>query len=160
MTRPERVVFDCNVFFQAAISKTGPAHRLLGLVFQGRATLYASAYVLDELTTLTSDPRIKKKYRLGQAYLDEFFAMIRQHATMVDVVPHVFDFGRDPDDAHYVDLAIAADAKLIVSRDKDLLSLRDTATTEGRDFMSRYPALEILTPPEALKLLAATPPSE
>lgn len=52
-----------------------------------------------------------------------------------------------------VDLAIAVDAKLIVSRDKDLLSLRDPATIEGKDFMSRFPDLEILTPPEVLKLL-------
>ena len=29
-------------------------------------------------------------------------------------------------------------AKLIVSRDKDLLSLRDAGAAEGRDFMSRY----------------------
>jgi putative PIN family toxin of toxin-antitoxin system len=157
MTTPERVVFDCNVFFQAVISKIGPAHRLFSLVIEGRVTLYASAYVIGELTSLTSDPRIKKKYRLTQSSLDEFFAMIHKHAMFVDIVPHVFDFPRDPDDAHYVDLALAAGAKLIVSRDKDLLSLRDAATAEGKDFLSRYPALSILTPPEALKLIEATP---
>jgi putative PIN family toxin of toxin-antitoxin system len=160
MTLPERVVFGCNVFFQAFLSKHGPARRLLLLVIQGRLTLYASAYVLNELDALTSDPRIQKKYRLQQASLDEFFAVIRQHATIVDVVPHVFEFPRDPDDAHYVDLALAVDAKLIVSRDKDLLSLRDVATSECRDFMSRYPALLILTPPEVLKLLETTLPPE
>jgi hypothetical protein len=39
------------------------------------------------------------------------------------------------------------------------LSLRDAATGEGRDFISRYPTLLILTPPEVLKLLATTPPA-
>jgi predicted nucleic acid-binding protein len=89
----------------------------------------------------------------------DFVAEIRALAICLDSIPHVFDFPSDPKDAHYVDLALAADAKLIVSRDKDLLSLRDAATSEGRDFMSRYPALLILTPPEVLKLLeAALPP--
>lgn len=44
------------------------------------------------------------------------------------------------------DLALAVDAKLIVSRDKDLLSLRDAATDEARDFSRRYPGLLIFTP--------------
>jgi predicted nucleic acid-binding protein len=75
-------------------------------------------------------------------------------------VPPIFEYPRDPDDAHYVDLAIAADAKLIVSRDNDLLSLRDPATVAGQDFLSRFPLLLILTPPEALRLLAPPPPAQ
>jgi hypothetical protein len=42
---------------------------------------------------ITSEPRIQKKYRLEQASLDEYFAMIRQHATMVEtVVPTDADY--------------------------------------------------------------------
>ena len=74
-------------------------------------------------------------------------------ATFVDVVPHVFDFPRDPKDAHYVDLAVAASAKLIVSRDKDLLSLADESTPEGQDFKARFPGIAILTPPAMLQML-------
>jgi predicted nucleic acid-binding protein len=32
MKPPERVVFDCNVFFQAFVSATGPAGELLNAV--------------------------------------------------------------------------------------------------------------------------------
>ena len=148
---PVRVVFDCNVYFQAAISPTGPARRLLQLAIDGQATLFASQYVVVELASLTADARIRNKYRLIEEELDEFFAMIRRHATFVEHVPAVFEFSRDPKDAHYVDLALAANAKLIVSRDKDLLSLRDATTDDGRNFIARFPALEILTPPEAIK---------
>lgn len=153
MTVPDRVVFDCNVYFQAAISPTGPARRLLQLALEGKATLYASEYVLEELSSLVHDPRIKSKYRLDDEELDEFFAVIRRHATLVDFVPEVFEFARDPKDAHYVDLAVAVSAALIVSHDKDLLSLRDATTSEGKDFVRLFPDLEILTPPEALKRL-------
>lgn len=153
MSISDRVVFDCNVFFQAAISLRGPARRLLRMVTEGHLTLYVSSYVLAEFQELTLDPRIRQKYHLEQSLLDDYMESVYQSATMVHVVPHVYEFPRDPDDAHYVDLAIAVDAKLIVSRDKDLLSLRDPATIEGKDFMSRFPDLEILTPPEVLKLL-------
>jgi putative PIN family toxin of toxin-antitoxin system len=156
MNEPERVVFDCNVYFQAIISQRGPAHRLLLYVAEGRLALYASDYVFDELLELTSDARIASKYRLEKALLDEFFATIRGNATMVNDIPHVFDFARDPDDAHYVDLAIAAQAKLIVSRDRDLLSLNDVATPDGQEFKRRFPQLEIFTPTELVKALRET----
>jgi predicted nucleic acid-binding protein len=64
-----------------------------------------------------------------------------------------FEFPRDPKDARYVDLALAAQAKLIVSRDLDLLFLGDPSTPEGRDFQARFPDVEILTPTELLRLL-------
>jgi uncharacterized protein len=73
--------------------------------------------------------------------------------TLVENAPHVFDLPRDPDDAHYIDLAVASQAKLIVSRDKDLLSLRDEENEEARDFRTRFPDLEILTPPELMERL-------
>ncbi len=103
---------------------------------------------------------ITLKFKFTSTRVAEFLESLIELATMAADVPHVFEFPRDPKDAHYVDLALAVDAKLIVSRDKDLLSLRDAATSEGRDFMSRYPALLILTPPEVLKLLASSPASE
>ena len=77
-------------------------------------------------------------------------------ATTLSVVPAVFEFPRDPTDAHYVDLAIAAHAKLIVSRDLDLLSLGDPQTADGQDFQRRFPGLQILTPTQLLQQLSPT----
>jgi predicted nucleic acid-binding protein len=79
-------------------------------------------------------------------------------ASLIADVAHVFEFRRDPKDAHYVDLALAVNAKLIVSRDKDLLSLRDASTLEGREFLDRFPMLLILTPTEALQLIEVPEP--
>ena len=73
----------------------------------------------------------------------EFRRLLSEMASLMDEVPHVFEFARDPQDAHYVDLAVAANAKLIVSRDKDLLSLRDATTTDGREFLNRFPMILI-----------------
>lgn len=49
MTAALRFVFDCSVLFQALISPTGPARRLLRTVSEGRTELFPSAYVLEEL---------------------------------------------------------------------------------------------------------------
>jgi putative PIN family toxin of toxin-antitoxin system len=154
MTTPERVVFDCNVFFQALTSLRGPARRLLAGAASGELSLFISAATIDELADVASRPHLVQKYGLQSDVVAEFIAEIRSFSTFLESIPHVFDFPRDPKDAHYVDLAVAADAKLIVSRDKDLLSLRDATTAEGREFQSRFPGLLVLTPPELLTLLS------
>jgi putative PIN family toxin of toxin-antitoxin system len=149
----ERVVFDCNVHFQALTSPQGPAAKLLVLAASGDIQLFVSEYTLNEIADVAARPRIVAKYRLNSQIAEKFLQELRRIATVIDVVPHVFDLPRDPDDAHYVDLAVAAHARLIVSRDKDLLSLRDSSTEEGRDFLAQFPTLSILTPPEALALI-------
>lgn len=156
----ERVVFDCNVYFQALISPAGPAGRLFALAAVQRVELFLSDYVLTELRELTAEPKVRHKYRLTVEVLDEFFGKLATTAVLVETVPSVFEFPRDPDDAHYVDLAVAAGAKLIVSRDKDLLSLADQTTADGRDFQTKFPHLAILTPSELLALLGEVPPGK
>lgn len=153
---PLRVVFDCNVFFQALASPTGPAAQLLELAANHDVLLFVSAYALAELRDVSGRPHLVAKYHLDTAIVEAFIAHIRSFATWLDAVPQVFDFGRDPEDVHYVDLALAADAKLIVSRDKHLLELRAGATPESLDFQQRFPQLAILTPPEALALVRST----
>ena len=156
MTSPERVVFDCNVFFQALTSPLGPAGRLLAYASNRIVSLYVSEEAFDELRGVTARPYMVQKYRLDAQVVSDFINEIRSFATCLDSVPHLFEFPRDPKDAHYVDLALAVSAKLIVSRDKDLLSLRDATTSDGRQFIAQYPTLEILTPPEAIERLAVS----
>lgn len=159
MTGPERVVFDCNVYFQALISPSGPARKLVEFAVQDRLRVFASSYVIDELRDVTSRPQIVAKFAIADTAATEFLAVIAACTTMLENVPKVFEFPRDPKDAHYVNLAVAAQAKLIVSRDKDLLSLRDPNTADGRGFKLQFPELTVLTPPELLDMLRQTPSS-
>jgi predicted nucleic acid-binding protein len=62
-------------------------------------------------------------------------------AKLVPDVPPVFSLPRDPDDALYVDLAVAMQAGFIVSRDKDLLSLMAEDA-----FRKTYPWLTVIHP--------------
>ena len=60
--------------------------------------------------------------------------------------PEIFSYQRDPDDARYINLALAARATLVVSRDKDLLDLMDSTKPEAAEFQKHFPLLRILDP--------------
>lgn len=153
MNEPDRVVFDCNVYFQAFISDTGPAGQLLRAVSERKLSLFLSEFILDELRNVLTRPHLVAKFRFTGERVATYLGLLAELTTMVADVPHVFDFPRDPNDEHYVDLALAVQAHLIVSRDKDLLALNDSSSGEATAFRIRFPKLLVLTPPELLMRL-------
>jgi len=150
MNEPERVVFDSNVFFQALISAGGPAGSCLAAVEHGDVFLFVSRLVFAELRDVCLRPHIARRFRLSETRIDAFILDAQKCSTIIENIPHVFEYPRDPDDAHYVDLAVAARARLIVSRDNDLLALKNAADPIGADFQRRFPDLAILTHEELL----------
>ena len=58
----------------------------------------------------------------------------------------------DPKDEPYINLAIAADADYIVSRDKDLLDLMTGHTKECKEFRRKFRSLKVIEPQEFLKI--------
>jgi putative PIN family toxin of toxin-antitoxin system len=148
---PPKVVYDCNIFVQALINLNGPAARCLQKAKDGAVLLIASPYVLAEVREIHF--KTPPKYGITAEQTDELARAIISFATIVTDVPEVYRHPHDPDDSHYVDLAIKADARLIVSRDRHLLMLADPARKEGQDFQARFPALRILDPVQLLREL-------
>jgi putative PIN family toxin of toxin-antitoxin system len=146
-----RVVFDANIYMQALFSPSGPSGRCLQLAFDGRVHLFISPFVLDELREVTSRPKIRHKHHLAQDRIDDFVEAIEIAATVLDDFLEPFAYKRDPDDAHYVNLALAAGARLIVSRDTDLLELMEAAKKDAIDFQTRFPTLRIMDPVSFLR---------
>lgn len=143
-----RVVFDCNVFAQALLNPQGPAGRCLELARTGQVKLFVSEFVLEEIGEL----HLKIPSRAGITAVDteDLGQVVRSFATVLDPVPAVYRHPIDPDDSAYVDLAIAANAELIVSRDKHLLGLRDPTKSWSKEFRDRFPSLRVVTPDEYL----------
>lgn len=112
-----RVVFDCNILLQALTSPAGPAGRCVQLVLDAKLDLFISPTVLEELRDVASRPKVIAKLHLAPDQVQEFCEHIERAATVLSGFPQRFDYRRDPDDAHYINLALAANAKLIVSRD-------------------------------------------
>ena len=148
-----RVVFDCNVFLQALSNPYGPAGQCVEEAFQRRVLLFIDEALLIELQDVSSRPEVVRKLRILQSRAAELIEDLRKVAVMLQAFPAIFTYPRDPDDAHYVDLAAAANAASIVSRDKDLIDLMHQETEDGRKFQGRFPLLKVVDPPAFLRQL-------
>ena len=93
--------------------------------------------------------------------IDSFVQHLAFHATLLRQVRHVFEYPRAKQDEPYVDLAAAAKANYLVSRDKDLLSLATNHSLIGKQFRQRFPLLRVLNPVAFLEAVApkAGPPA-
>jgi len=148
-----RVVYDCNVFIQALINIRGPAGRCFEKARAGEVLLFVSEFILDEIRE--SYLKVPTKYGVTREQSDALALAVTTIAAFVSEVPAVFTYDRDPDDAHYVNVALTSSARLVVSRDRDLLDLMDPARAEGRAFLSQFPELRIVEPVAFLRELDA-----
>ena len=148
---PARVVFVCNIYFQSLISPHGPAAACLLAAMRGQVELFCSEYVLTEFKDVASRPALRARFLISDDRVDRIVEAVRETATFVEQVPEVNTHPIDPDDSHYVNLAIATSARLIVSRDTHLPRLVDNQWPEGREFIGRFPQLRIVEPASFLR---------
>jgi len=150
---PPLTVFDCQLFLQAALRATGPAAACFDLVEGRQIRLVVSETVLAEVRDVLSQPRLLRKYpQLASPRVAQFLARIVEQAEFLDPVPKAFSYPRDPKDQPYLDLAIHSGAHFLVSRDKDLLDLRDADSEPGQELRRQNSVVAILDPVELLRL--------
>jgi putative PIN family toxin of toxin-antitoxin system len=143
------VVFDCMVFVQALANDRGPAHACYELVRAGKLTLYVSPDTLAELTDVFNRPKLLRKLpSLTPESTRAFLEDIERRAIILSDVPQAVTLDRDPKDEPYLNLAAAAGARFLVSRDLDLLDLMADPA-----FRRQYPILSIIDPAALLKSL-------
>lgn len=112
-----KVVFDAGVVFSAA-GWRGEAHRCLVAMAQRRVIAYATTETLDELDSLVLNRGEKAKHpRMN--ILDWYQNRVKRVEPSLLGKQRSHDIKDDP----YLACALAADAKIIVSRDDDLLAL-------------------------------------
>jgi putative PIN family toxin of toxin-antitoxin system len=138
----DRAVFDCMIYLQAVTNENGPAFACFRLIDEGQVTLCISADILAEARDVLTRPALQAKLpHLTPQRVAAFHQNVQAKSLVVDDVPRIVSHSRDPDDEPYLNLAVAAGATFLVSRDKDLLSLMGDA-----DFRGRFPDLVILDP--------------
>jgi putative PIN family toxin of toxin-antitoxin system len=144
------------VFLQAAVSRAGPAYALVAQVETGRIDLLLSQDVVDEVREVLLRPAVQKKFPLLTIrFVDEFLHRMGSLAVFIEHVPPTFRSTRDPDDEIYVNLALAGQARYLVTRDRDLLDLEIENNPEGRDLRRLNAGFRILDPVELLRQLFA-----
>lgn len=151
-----RVIFDCNVLLQAAARERSVAAKCLNLVESGHVQLFVSREVLAEVEDVLNRPEIRAHFPdLNDEIVGAFLKRLHKLSTLVRLVPKRFSYSRDEDDEPYINLAVAANAEFIVSRDRDLLDLMTGHADECKEFRQRFRPLRVIEPAEFLKLLEA-----
>ena len=109
--------------------------------------LFVSRPTLAELRRVLAYPEVLAiSPRLAPQRVAAFLERLTFRATLVRRVRHVIDYPRDPKDEPYIDLAAAAKADYLVTRDKDLLSLMTSHSVVAKQFRRMTRPLRVLDP--------------
>jgi putative PIN family toxin of toxin-antitoxin system len=91
------VVFDCMIFLQAVANDASPTIRLLELVDAGEITLCVSEQILRELRKVLDRPEVRTALPgINDLRVESLFRRLEKQAIMVQKVPRVFEYARDP----------------------------------------------------------------
>ena len=82
-------------------------------------------------------------YHVPLKAIEKTLDELRYLSDEIDPDPVKFRYDRDPDDAKFIELAIAGRATHIISHDKDLLSLPASRSDAGRRFRQRLPGVRV-----------------
>jgi putative PIN family toxin of toxin-antitoxin system len=154
-TPPPRVVLDTVVFVQALISGRGPSAGVIERLNRGEFVLLLSDALLSEIREVPLRVELTRRYsQLTPARVNAFVDDVASLAVMLSPTTRAFPLPRDPDDEVLIDLAVAGGAEYLVTWNaRHLTYLMRQDTDEGREFCSRFPGLQILSPPEFLSAL-------
>ena len=152
------VVFDCNVLLQAIVRSDSVADQCLQLAESGAVQLVVSRTTLAEITEVLERPAVRAHFpHLTDEIVGAFLIRLQKCSWLERVVPLKFRYSRDPNDEPYINLAVAANAAYIVSRDRDLLDLMSGYSDDCKEFRQRFRPLKVIEPLELLRLARGFP---
>ena len=135
-----RLVLDTNVVISGLLWQ-GPPRQLLDAARAGRASLYTSAMLLEELQEVLSRPKFATRLAAAAVTAEELLLGYAALAALIHPAAIVPVIAADPDDDAVLACAVAARAGAISSGDPHLLRL------------AQFEAIPILTPAQVLALL-------
>lgn len=133
-----KVVFDAGVVFSAA-GWRGEAHRCLVAMARRRVKAYATEETLEELTA-----SVAERGRRGTHSPSAIIEWYLDHVKRVEPSPLGKQRSRDAKDDPYLACALTSGAKILISRDEDLLALEKPFGIEiitPRQLLARFAGL-------------------
>ncbi|MFH1436346.1 MAG: putative toxin-antitoxin system toxin component, PIN family [Pseudomonadota bacterium] len=113
-----KVVFDTNIFVSALAIPGGRAEKAVLRIIEGHDQLFISKDILDELLSV-----LARKFSRDMEELSRAAFNISEMAEMIKVGKRLKVFRDDPDN-RVLECAVAGGADLIVTGDKEMLSLK------------------------------------
>lgn len=138
-------VLDSTVLVSAFLTKKGVSAQLLDQAVQGAFDLWLSGPLIEETRkVLLTREHLRKRFVYTDQEVEEFYSLLQAFARIATNLPslHVC---RDPNDDMVIACALAARSSYLVTRDKDLLTLKD------------YQGVHILPPEEFIQIVRGNP---
>lgn len=135
-----RLVLDTNVVLDLLHFSDPAAAPIRRALQEGKAACIGNAACRDELARVLSYPQFKIPEHEVRRILDEYTALAQPCDDAPGATLPPLPQCRDPDDQKFLELAQAAKADLLITKDKALLALSRKAGRLG---------LRILTPAQA-----------
>ena len=135
-----RVVLDTNVVVSALLF-TGISSKLVQLWQGGTITALVSRTILEEYLRVLSYPKFKLSEGDIRGLIQE---ELLPYVEVVKTRRRLRVVDRDPSDDKFVECAVAGKARVIISGDKDLLSIgryRKTLIQSPAQFLEQNPQL-------------------
>ena len=134
-------VFDTNSLISALLIKTSISRQAFD-----KALDHYRIIISDETAAEFDDVAGREKFEtyLKVGEREAFEELLHREAQFVEVTETV-EASRDPDDDKFLELAVAGEAEVIISGDKDLLVLdpfRDVRIVRPRTFVEEFPPVE------------------
>jgi putative PIN family toxin of toxin-antitoxin system len=114
---PLKVVLDTKVFISAYLSPNGTAGRMWRAARRRRYQLVTSPYIVAEVA------RILRRFKWSEKNIGRRLKQISRAADIIQPTTSL-QVVRDPKDNPIVECAVDGNASMIISLDKDLLTLR------------------------------------
>lgn len=133
-----KVVFDTNILLSGHFWK-GPPYRCLVAAEAGLVSMILSDPIVAELRE-----KLVEKFNVPREEAEAVVDHLETHAEIVATHGRSGWVKPDPDDDKFIDAALTAGARIIVSGDRHLLDLRAVDGIEiltARQFLDRLPAL-------------------
>ncbi|MDZ4163555.1 MAG: putative toxin-antitoxin system toxin component, PIN family [Smithellaceae bacterium] len=141
-----RAVIDTNIWVSAILNPFGFPSRLRDAFANGVFQPVISETMLVELAEVLSRPRIKDKYGLATADIQELLVLIEERSETV-VLSNDVKICRDINDNMVIETAIKGRAEYLVTRDDDIKQDRIVSS-----FLQQY-RVSILSVADFLSLL-------
>jgi hypothetical protein len=123
--KPSRVIIDTNLWVSFLIGRE--LKNLTTLIVNDRIKLITTVQQIEELTVVTSRPKLKKYF--DQDKVTELIALLTIVSENV-FIRNIESLCRDPKDDFLLALSKAGKADFLITGDKDLLSIKVYGGTE------------------------------
>ncbi|MBN1139223.1 MAG: putative toxin-antitoxin system toxin component, PIN family, partial [Anaerolineae bacterium] len=134
-----RVVLDTNVYVSGLILSRGTPFQVLEAWRQQAYILATSEAIIAEIERALRYPRIRDRYGVAEADIDQLVASLRADALVTPGDRAIPPTCADPDDDKFLACALEAQADCIVTGDPHLLTLggyRGVAILTPREFLA------------------------